>query len=987
MRLIPQPLAVLALVLVVFASPCTAAPDLAVGEGGDYLLVRYRTDGSVLQRYTGFTRIADVAVYDAATVLVAEPERNRITAVGLDGQIAWQVNVQQPRCIQVLGPDRLLICQDSPPRVSEIDRSGQVFWQVGSPLVDAAGALRLPDGNTAVVEGRAGHHAVHVLDLAGKILWSGTQFVAQPRGLVRLPSGELATSGFDTGRIVFFTPYSDKVRWVPFCCHAEGPSLAPNGQMLAVSPETQVVHAFAAGTAKTWEFSTIYPPLDAEMLADGSVMVSLYRLPDRTCLNVAHVDEVAARPLAPYWRALLAGTGGAALLVLLVQWPVIRQRRGVPTELPRSGSAPPVLGTWRRVEIGVCMLAALLCGAAGALHHQRMAGAIGDVWTYAAWVVAAGFFLALLQYRLPLPPDDWSLRMRHLAPMAPATRRMWGLWIVGLALVLVGLEGVANKRGEWVTAAWSAGVVLLAGGSLQAPPPRRRIRPWALVVGVAIAAVMLALRLYELEAYPPNLHHDMALWSVQGFRLLDGDVPTLFTNGWAEVPMIGYLWSGLVTAIGGRSLAACRLPSAIGSVLAMTAMFFLIRRLYGTAAGVVAVLLIGVHQAFFHFSRIQAYMDPVPFHVLALLALVAGLENGRYSWFAIAGLAAGYSGLTYHAGRITPPLLAVLAAVLLLRYPRALLKRWPGLLLCAVVGLSVLGTQAVIYAGGRADPFGRSDQFVWLRTGVVDWELLRTTLAIGLPRVLGSLWFVGDTSTQYGGAVAFFPPVGMLLGMAVVAALLRPLDIRGLWVLVWGVGVLFIGGVLTVDPPFWPRLVIAFIPATVLVAGSIAWLWRGAAAAGGRIGTGLMCLALAALIGANAQQQLTAYADFVHGTVPELARPVRDTQWVQGIMGRDVQQWGRDAMIYIVAPNHNVQSCSHPTMQYYADAVDAQDARDIGAYMPFKDPRTIVAYFLPTAGADIAAVRALYPDAEVREFHSNLGRHVFTRVVVRAPHA
>src|ERR1700675_1332177 len=100
-------------------------------------------------------------------------------------------------------------------------------------------------------------------------------------------------------------------------------------------------------------------------------------------------------------------------------------------------------------------------------------------------------------------------------------------------------------------------------------------------------------------------------------------------------------------------------------MIAMLGMFLLVRRMYGNGAGVIAVLLLGVNHGFLHFSRIQHYMDPIPFHVLGVLGLVAGLESGRYGWFALAGLAGGYSALTYHAGRITPPTLVFLGTILL----------------------------------------------------------------------------------------------------------------------------------------------------------------------------------------------------------------------------------------------------------------------------------------------------------------------------------
>jgi hypothetical protein len=497
-----------------------------------------------------------------------------------------------------------------------------------------------------------------------------------------------------------------------------------------------------------------------------------------------------------------------------------------------------------------------------------------------------------------------------------------------------------------------------------------------------VLAVLFLLRIYRLETIPPNLHHDMAQWTVQAFHFMDGDVSTPFTNGWAEVPMIGYLWTGLISVFGGRSLAACRFPSVVASLIAIAATFALVRRMFDTPTAIVTVLLLGFDQTFLHFSRIQAYMDPAPFHVLAILGLVAGLAGGRYEWFALAGLAGGYSGLTYHAGRITPPALLLLGVLILLRYPRAILKRWPGLLLLSVTLLSLLGVQALVYAGGRADPLGRVDQFPFVHQGVVDYGEMIETVRRGLPRVFGSFWLHGDSSTQYGGRVSFHPPVAAFLGIAVVAALLRLWDLRGFWVVAWGSLILFVGGVLTIDPPFWPRLVLALIPASIAAASAIGSLYRGAVAVAGRFGAVVGTLAILALLISNGAEQLDSYRCLVEGKTRGATVPGSSTQWVQSIMGRDVQTWGQEAMMYIVAPNHIEHSCEHPTMKYYAYDSDVQDARDIGEYMPFDGTRTTVVYVLAQMEDAMKRLRRAYPQAEETPFHDNVGRDVFTRFVI-----
>jgi hypothetical protein len=276
--------------------------------------------------------------------------------------------------------------------------------------------------------------------------------------------------------------------------------------------------------------------------------------------------------------------------------------------------------------------------------------------------------------------------------------------------------------------------------------------------------------------------------------------------------------------------------------------------------------------------------------------------------------------------------------------------------------------------------------FAWLQGGHINRTALWQTLAAGVPRVLGTFWFFPDTSTQYGGfAPAFFPPMATLFGMAVIAVLLRPTDVRGPWLLLWSLLVLMVGGALTIDPPFWPRFFAAFIPATLLAAVAADTLYRAARFAAGRLGAVIGTAGLIALLAVTSWQNAAVYMGYCAGRPPGQNGPIFRNEWVQSIMGRDVQQWGKNALIYIVAPNPIEQSCAHPTMMFYDYAVDAKDARLISDYLPFDDSRTIVCYFLPETTNQIDLVRQLYPNAELTPYHDNLGRGIFTRLVVPPP--
>jgi hypothetical protein len=203
----------------------------------------------------------------------------------------------------------------------------------------------------------------------------------------------------------------------------------------------------------------------------------------------------------------------------------------------------------------------------------------------------------------------------------------------------------------------------------------------------------------------------------------------------------------------------------------------------------------------------------------------------------------------------------------------------------------------------------------------------------------------------------------------------------------WGFLVSLIGGALPRDPPFWPRIVIAFIPAIVLVAVVLDGLYRGASGALGRAGRAFALAGLAAFVGLAVFLNVKLYSKYCLGIPANGTQVSTGTQWTQGIMGRDVQRWGQSAMIYIVSRSAMDFTCGHPTMEFYAYDADVCDAREIGRYLPFKDRRTIVCYFLPETTDEIEAVREIYRDAEAKPFFNNLGDRVFTRLVIPRPHA
>ncbi len=979
--------AVVAVSLFFLAAPGAAdVENVRLGNSGEHRLVRYDAGGRPLVRFSGFGLIRDMARYDDSTVILAEYDANRVTAVDLAGEIKWSHELRRPHCVSVVGPDRIFVCQHEPPTLVEINRAGEVLWSMPVDLSRFGGAARLADGGL-VIAGMRKSGVVEVLSAGGQLVWSVADDLTNPQGVVALPDGRVAVSNFDAEKITLLRPGTRDRVDIRFCCHARQIGLTRAGGLISASPESQRIGMWTLAGDEVGGFATKYPALDAIDLADGSVLVAEHAVPDRTCLNVAATAARRTGSGPSFLRWLAIGLLGALALALLIHLPVLdawlRRPWHLTWRLPEVDS--PAREVARRVEVALYLAALAAClGAAAHFHSQALARHRIEAWPLAGFVFAGGVLLAVVQMRTPGAGGSWGQRMAAMPPMAASTWRMWLSWLAAIVAGVAALAGIYDGVYGWEPAAWMAAMVLFALGSI-APPRRQQARanPRVVAGAVLLAVLLLGLRVFELADWPRQIHQDMAVWGVQAKRLMDGDTPMLFANdGWADIPLVGYLWSSLFSGMSDQPIASARIAAALGSLLAILAASLLAARMAGTAAAFCAAVLLGVNQTFLHFSRIQAYMDPVPFGVLAVFCLLRGFEVGRYGWFALAGLSGGFAALGYHSGRITPIVMITVAAIVIARYPRALVHRWRGLVLCGVAALATIGPQGLVYLLGRADALGRVGQYLWYTHGEVDWDLLWQTIANGVPRVFGSFWFYRDSSTQYSGATHLFPVTAALLGTSTVAAVIRFWDVRGLLLVVWASLIFFVGGVLTVDPPFYPRLVQVLVPVCVLIALTVAALSRAVSFAAGRAGLWLSISLVGALLVFDARHQLVSYWRFLHGIQVPGQPPRANVQTPQSLLGRDLLQWDADTRIYFVAANPIEHSCAHPTIRFFADALDSSDARDLGDHVPFADRRRVVAYFRKEDEAEAKWLLEVYPGAELSTVTNNLGDAAYYRVVV-----
>lgn len=421
------------------------------------------------------------------------------------------------------------------------------------------------------------------------------------------------------------------------------------------------------------------------------------------------------------------------------------------------------------------------------------------VW-FCAWLTAIALITSLIADVAAWTPDG--------RPMA-----QW--WWVGSVVVLALAAGVLS----WPFAFWR---VLLAD-------TWRLLRVLAETLLVAgLLAVGLELRLPGLTAQPYVVHGDEAACGMEALRWLHGGVPSLLSVGWYGLPVAGYGLPALVMRVAGADLFGLRLSSVIIGLLCVVLLYALAREFVGRRVAFVAAALFTVSHISIQFSRMGIHYIHAPFVVLLTLWLLARSLRTRSALAAVlAGVGLSLSVQVYFSARIVLVIvpLFVLGLVLLNREAlRGRLGMLGWLALSFVVSFGPLG---VFFWKNPAPLEAHSAEVLILNQspitrdhlisqfGTADfWPVLMHQLA-AVPLYLGGL---PDQSLQYGPHYPLFDAVVAALGtIGFFYALLhlrRPLH---LLLLVWVTSTVIVGGVLTIDQPWWPRLFV-MVPALCLLA-------------------------------------------------------------------------------------------------------------------------------------------------------------------------
>lgn len=275
---------------------------------------------------------------------------------------------------------------------------------------------------------------------------------------------------------------------------------------------------------------------------------------------------------------------------------------------------------------------------------------------------------------------------------------------------------------------------------------------WALLLlAVAVAALF---RFWRLGVWPPGLYRDEAYYALDALDVLRGKLAIFFPANNGREPIFIYLVA-LSIALFGATAMAGRLVAATIGTLATIPTYLLGRAWFGRLVGLLAAFLWAITFWSVHLGRIGMRVGLLPPALaLAFWAGTRAYRDGRAgSWF-VAGLLYGLTFYTYLAARVTPLLMALLVAYLLLTGRRKPLWSGGRVLWAVLAAALVLVPLGVIALRDPALVLGRAGQVSVFNPDINGGNLLGT-LAGQTGRALGMFIWRGDAILRHNALLSY----------------------------------------------------------------------------------------------------------------------------------------------------------------------------------------------------------------------------------------
>lgn len=268
-------------------------------------------------------------------------------------------------------------------------------------------------------------------------------------------------------------------------------------------------------------------------------------------------------------------------------------------------------------------------------------------------------------------------------------------WLISLGLVLAGahLMGMSMVQGKQKPQQPAQAL----------PKPDFSLPRWVEVTGfILIAALAVFLRVYRLDVFPPGIYVDETNSGLDALYILEGNGVSPFATGWYETPN-GYIYfmAGMFRLFG-ANWYTLKAISILPAVLTVLAVYPLGRMMFGSLAGLAAMMFTAVSRWHLSMSRFGWNETAVPlFQILATYFLLRGLRERRPRDFAIGGMISGLMLYVYLSSRLALATIGLFLIYWILADPegprKSLRRNLPGILLFSFALLIAVAPLAVTY--------------------------------------------------------------------------------------------------------------------------------------------------------------------------------------------------------------------------------------------------------------------------------------------------
>jgi hypothetical protein len=621
-------------------------------------------------------------------------------------------------------------------------------------------------------------------------------------------------------------------------------------------------------------------------------------------------------------------------------------------------------------------------------------------------IVALGVALAAQQitFASPFGVAGWALlaaatclmafTVPATAQRAPAltleTRPAPGVWVLlcGTAAVaavtLVTALSSRDRLPVLVLLLWILSIILgaVALRSRTASAPARTCAPWSRLEVIGFGGILLlavVARVLWIDTLPRAYFGDEPRVGMFLRDAYKGAIPNFFTMGWNGWAVIGLSLQGMLAPLLGLRVGTLRLASALFGSLAVGATYLLARELFTRRTAVFAALLLAVCRTAIDFSRLGVcHAQVMFFEAAAFSCWWRGVNTGRAACYWWAGVGLGLCLLTYNAGDLAPILWLGWLGLSVVLVPRSLRLHWRGAVITAA-GFVVVAYPWLNYVTDHFT-FGPTWQHwtIIARNREVMSQALDAWHANGAGAAATVLWrqvwltWLGfgvlpggaypELGFRGGGMLDQVSAPLFVLGLGLgVSRLLRH---RGGFVVYWWLLTTLVGGVLTVSPPAFVRLV-GILPAIAILAalpldallhlGEVLPARTRIAVVSGPL------LAGALLMGAAWDNWRTYFVQFPRA-------PIDDTSE----LARWIHRLPVDTEALLVGAEHFLHFTHDPNCELFAFEFPdrhLQDVSDPSYLLPLHQPVTtpLAIVLAPSQTTLTPYIRELYPHAETAD--------------------